>query len=101
MDEIIEAINRAPAYVQRTCISMITNGKCRDATITMTQRLARETPLPISVLLSPTILKDGDLEAMREAGADKVGIAVDLATEELFDRYRGSGVHGPHTWSGD
>jgi lipoyl synthase len=100
MDEIIEAINRAPAYMQRTCISMITNGKCRDATITMTQRLAGETTSPISVLLSPTILKDGDLEAMKEAGADKVGIAVDLATEELFDRYRGKGVRGPHTWSG-
>jgi biotin synthase len=100
MDEIIDAINLAPAYVQRTCISMITNGKCQKATITMTQRLAGETPLPISVLLSPTVLKDGDLEAIREAGADKVGIAVDLATEELFDRYRGSGVRGPHTWRG-
>ncbi|HDR16677.1 MAG TPA: radical SAM protein [Desulfobacteraceae bacterium] len=100
MDEIIDAINQAPAYLQRTCISMITNGKCRAATIAMTQGLARETPLPISVLLSPTILKKGDLQAIKDAGADKVGIAVDLATEELFDRYRGAGVHGPHTWGG-
>jgi len=39
MDEIIDAINNAPSYVKRTCISMITNGKCRLATLEMIRRL--------------------------------------------------------------
>ena len=98
MDSVIEAINRAPEYVKRTCISMITNGRCRRDTLTMTERLKKETNLPISVLASPTILKPDDFRAMKEAGADKIGIAVDLATPELFDLYRGKGVAGPHTW---
>jgi len=98
MDALIEAINNAPGYVQRTCISMITNGKCRKDTLTMSQRLCRETGLPLSILCSPTILKRADFEAMRDAGVDKLGIALDLATPELFDRYRGSGVSGPHRW---
>ena len=35
---------------------------------------------------------------LRDAGADKIGVAIDLATPELFDHYRGSGVGGPHSW---
>jgi lipoyl synthase len=98
MTDIVDAINHAPSYVQRTCISMITNGKCRLHTIEMTKRLEKETHLPISLLISPTILKEHDLVEMKEAGADKIGVAIDLATPPLFDRYRGKGVAGPHKW---
>jgi biotin synthase-related radical SAM superfamily protein len=98
MEEIIEAINRAPSYVHRTCISMITNGKCRKDTVEMTARLKNDTSLPISVLISPTILEKKDLLNLKEAGAEKVGTAIDLATPELFERYRGPGVSGPHKW---
>jgi len=98
MDRIVRAINDAPRYVKRTCISMITNGKCRGATLEMTRRLKAETRLPVSILIAPTILRREDLEALRESGADKIGVALDLATPELFDRYRGSGVGGPHKW---
>jgi len=99
MTDIVEAINRAPSYVRRTCISMITNGKCRSHTIEMTKRLKSETSLPISILISPTILERQDLVEMKRAGTDKIGVAIDLATPELFDRYRGKGVGGPHRWN--
>jgi len=98
MDEIIHAINQAPPYVKRTCISMITNGKCPQDVLKMADRLRNETSLPISVLTSPTILKIEDLNAMKDAGVDKIGVAIDLATPELFDKYRGDGVSGPHQW---
>jgi len=98
MTEIVGAILRAPAYVKRVCISMITNGKCRKDTLEMVGRLREEAPLPVSVLISPTLLDEQALEAIRKAGADKVGVALDLATPELFDRFRGSGVSGPHQW---
>jgi len=70
MDAIIAAINDGPEYVRRTCISMITNGRCRRDTIAMTQRLKKETTIPISILTSPTVLKVDDLKAMKESGAD-------------------------------
>ena len=98
MDEIIDAINNAPSYVKRTCISMITNGKCRLATLEMIRRLKDKTPLPISILITPTILNENDLVEMKNNGADKIGVAIDLATPELFDKYRGKGVSGPHRW---
>ena len=98
MEEVIDAINSGPPYVTRTCISMITNGKCRAHTLQMTRRLSDETRLPVSILISPTILEPEDLKAMKDCGADKIGVAIDLATPELFDTFRGTGVSGPHQW---
>lgn len=77
---------------------MITNGKCRRDTLEMTRRLKTETSLPISILISPTLMDRRDLAALKDAGADKIGVAIDLATPELFDKYRGQGVSGPHQW---
>ena len=98
MKEIVAAINDAPSYVKRTCISMITNGRCRKDTLEMTRLLKKETSRPISLLISPTMLERQDLEAMKEAGTEKIGIALDLATPDLFEKYRGKGVSGPHKW---
>jgi biotin synthase-related radical SAM superfamily protein len=98
MDGIIDAINHAPGYVKRTCISMITNGKSRRDTLEIARRLKDQTALPVSVLISPTIMRRKDLYALKDAGVDKIGIALDLATPELFDRYRGAAVSGPHKW---
>jgi biotin synthase-related radical SAM superfamily protein len=98
MDDIIDAINHTPPYVKRTCISMVTNGKNRQDTLEMAYRLKKDTTLPISVLINPTILSVEDLVSMKDAGVDKIGIAIDLAIPELFDKYRGAGVSGPHKW---
>lgn len=98
LDEIVNAICQAPSYVRRTCISMITNGKCPQNTLEIAHRLNHETALPISVLISPTILSTEGLFSLREAGVDKIGIALDMATSNLFDKYRGRGVSGPHRW---
>jgi biotin synthase len=35
---------------------------------------------------------------MKEAGADRIGVAVDAATPEIFEHLRGRPVHGPHRW---
>ncbi|MCF8130229.1 MAG: radical SAM protein [Deltaproteobacteria bacterium] len=98
IDDIIDVINTAPGYVKRTCISMITNGKCKTDTLLMTRRLTEATKLPVSILTSPTILEKEFLREARGCGADKIGVALDLATPDLFEKYRGKGVSGPHRW---
>ena len=52
----------------------------------------------ISILITPTIVNKDWLIRAKEAGTDKVGIAVDAATPELFKSLRGTGVNGPHKW---
>jgi biotin synthase len=98
LNEILDTIRESPSYVKRTCISMITNGKCSQDTLEIARRLNQDTSTPLSVLVSPTILSPEDLIALKETGVDKIGIALDLATPDLFNKYRGRGVSGPHRW---
>jgi len=98
LEEIIErAIGKD--QIHRVCISMITHPRALEDTLYVIRRFKEETALYISVLITPTLIRNEDaLKAMKQAGADRVGIAIDAATPELFDRLRGKGVGGPHRW---
>lgn len=98
LDEIIARLHTAPAWVQRVCVSMITHPRALTDTLTVCRRVRAETGLPVSLLIAPTLLKPVDLQAMAESGADRMGVAIDAATPELFERLRGKPVAGPHRW---
>ncbi len=98
LDAIIEGMARRQSRVKRICISMLTNSRAPRDTEDICRRLRTAVDIPVSLLISPTILNSENLKRFRDAGADKIGVAIDLATPELFDHYRGSGVGGPHTW---
>ncbi len=98
LEEIIEKA-KSRDQIHRVCISMITHPKALEDTLYVIRRFKKETDLSISVLISPTLIrKDNSLTAMKSAGADHVGIAIDAATPRLFDQLRGKGVGGPHQW---
>jgi len=98
LEEIIER-TKGKDQIHRVCISMITHPKALEDTLSVIQRLREETGLFISILISPTLIRYEDsLAAMKKAGADRVGIAIDAATPQLFDQLRGKGVEGPHRW---
>ncbi len=96
--EVIRRLKDAPDHVSRVCISMITNRKCKEHVLEICREIRESTSLPISLLITPTILKKGDILAMKDSGAERLGIAIDAATEEIFSKFRGSGVKGPHKW---
>lgn len=99
LDEVIEKA-KGKDQIHRVCISMITHPRALGDTIDVIKQFKEKTALSISVLITPTLIRDRDaLIAMKEAGADRVGIAIDAATPELFDRLRGKGVNGPHQWN--
>jgi len=93
-----ERLNKYANWVERVCISMITNHRAIEDTIAITRYLKEEVDLPISLLISPTIVDKRVLCRFKEAGAEMIGVAIDAATEELFVRHRGKGVNGPHKW---
>ncbi len=98
LDEIIERISKRRSRVKRVCISMITNKRSIEDTQIICKRLRSSFDIPVSLLISPTIVTRQDLISFKAAGADKIGVAIDLATPELFDKFRGKGVGGPHSW---
>lgn len=98
LEEIIEK-SKGKDQIHRVCISMITHPKALKDTLHVIERFKRETSLFISVLITPTLIQsESALRAMKEAGVDRIGIAIDAATPEIFDQLRGRGVRGPHRW---
>ncbi|MBM3705404.1 MAG: radical SAM protein [Actinobacteria bacterium] len=99
LDEIIERTLTHPNFFQRICISMITNHSAVKDTVSIIKKIKEKLDLPISILISPTIITDKALlYSLKEAGGQMAGIAIDAATPEIFKRFRGKGVGGPHKW---
>ena len=80
LNEIIERISERLDRVKRICISMITHKRAINDTKEICARLRSSFDVPVSLLIAPTILNKNDLLDFRSAGADKVGVAIDLAT---------------------
>lgn len=96
---IIDKFRTVHHPFKRLCVSMITHPRCVADTCWIMEEFRKISDIPISGLVTPTVLRGkADLAAIRDAGADRVGIAVDAATPALFARHRGRGVGGPHQW---
>jgi len=98
LDEVTQRISQKIYQVKRICISMITNKRAVKDAMVVAKRLKESQDIPVSLLISPTIVNKKDLINFKECGADRIGIAIDTATPQLFEELRGKGVNGPHEW---
>ncbi|MCP4217681.1 MAG: radical SAM protein [bacterium] len=99
LDDIIRRIVERPHKVERVCLSLITNPRAVNDAEYIGKRLKENLPnVPISFLISPTLLNRDNLVRYKEIGVERIGIAVDAATPELFEIHRGREVRGPHKW---
>lgn len=94
---IVERTKSCPD-AHRVCISMITRPRAVADSIAIAKAIRAECDVPISGLISPTVVAREDLAALKEAGVDKIGVALDAATEPVFDDLRGRKARGPHRW---
>lgn len=103
MDQIIEKVAKdgAETPFHRMCISMITHPRSDADTVTVlkawTDRIDPAT-VPVSILSNPTTMTRGDVQTLKDLGADIFTVALDAATPDIFDRTRGKGVDSPHSW---
>jgi biotin synthase len=98
LTDIVERISKSGDRIRRICLSMITNGRANHDTSEITRTLKRNTNLPVSLLISPTVVSKDHLRRFQEDGADRIGIALDCATPRLFREMRGRPVKSPHEW---
>jgi len=99
VDDIIARLKRDGGQLRRVCVGMITHRRAFDDMNTIIHRFRDEADRPLTALIAPTLIRDlSRLVEVKEAGADMVGVAIDAATPELFERFRGRGVKGPHRW---
>ena len=99
LESILEKLGERRHPFKRVCVSMITHPRAVDDSCTIINSFVSRTAIPVSALLCPTIMNGAaDMQRIKDAGADRVGIAIDAATPPLFDKIRGAGAGGPHKW---
>jgi len=96
--DIVERVREKQERLGRVCISMVTNPRAVADTLQVAAQFRDRVSLPLSVLCAPTVLSETQLKNYRDAGVQMLGVAVDAARPDLFRRYRGTEVRGPHQW---
>jgi biotin synthase len=98
METILDRMERWRGSYDRVCLSMVTHRGAVPDLAEMARMIRARLDVPISALLTPTLVDRAGLELIEAAGVDRIGIAVDAATPEIFDQLRGLSARGPHRW---
>ncbi|MBS7614593.1 radical SAM protein [Candidatus Bathyarchaeota archaeon] len=82
--------------VLRSCIQALNYPHVQEDLMSIAQKIRFLCDIPISVSCQP--LTRETMKKLAEAGINRVGIALDAATESLFDKTKGINVGGPYKW---
>lgn len=83
--------------IKRVCIQALNYPQVFTHLGNLVNAICKTSGVPISVSCQPLSLKN--VRQIAEAGAQRIGIPLDAATEDVFDRVKGSLVEGPYDWS--
>ncbi|MEM1726219.1 MAG: radical SAM protein [Candidatus Bathyarchaeia archaeon] len=94
--DVIKSIKRAfeNGKIKRVCIQAINYPEIFSDIKKLVEIVLEEVKIPISVSCQP--LSSEDIETLAEAGIDRVGIPLDAATAEIFDKVKGAKAGGPY-----
>jgi biotin synthase-related radical SAM superfamily protein len=82
--------------IKRVCIQTLNYPEVFTDLTTLIKALKQHANVPVSVSCQP--LKAQNIKRLAEVGADRIGIAIDAATEKLFNEVKGSNANGPYKW---
>jgi biotin synthase len=82
--------------IKRVCIQSLNYEGVFNHVGTLTRLIRSETDAPVSVSCQP--FESYDIEMLKAAGANRIGIPIDAATEPIFNRVKGKSAGGPYKW---
>jgi biotin synthase-related radical SAM superfamily protein len=92
LGKFLAALGKNSNGFKRVCIQAVNYPRVVDDLCEFVARVKSVCNLPISVSCQP--LKAGDIQKLAGTGAERVSVALDAATPELFERIKG----GFYTW---
>jgi biotin synthase len=90
-----EAVARS--MIGRVCIQALNYPEVFSHLCALVKAVREEASAPVSVSCQP--LTKRNVKLLADAGAERIGIPLDAATEELFERVKGKGARGPYDWN--
>jgi len=82
--------------VKRVCIQALNYPAVHKDLISLTKLIHSDSNVPISLSCPP--FTKAQFKELAEAGADRVSIALDAATEQLFNKVKGAQTQSPYQW---
>lgn len=82
--------------IRRVCIQALNYPDVFTHLVVLAKAIKQHAAIPVSVSCQP--LNGENLRRLAETGVDRIGIALDAATEKLFSEVKGSSAGGPYTW---
>ncbi len=95
----LNAVKNAAEHgkIHRACIQALNVPNVINQLAALTRAMKQNSPnLPVSISCQPQNAEN--IRQLRDAGADRIGIAIDAATPQLFSRTKGKAANGPYTW---
>lgn len=82
--------------IKRVCVQALNYPTVFEDVLSLAREILSRVRLPISISCQPLDRKK--MKKLLEAGVERVSIALDAATREIFDRVKGPLAGGPYVW---
>jgi biotin synthase len=82
--------------IRRVCVQALNYPDVFTHLSALVNAIEQRVKVPVSVSCQP--LNGKNIERLAEAGVERIGIPLDAATEELFDKVKGLAAKGPYRW---
>jgi biotin synthase-related radical SAM superfamily protein len=96
--QVVDGIERTARdrSIKRVCVQTLNYPQVFDEILLLVKEIKSRVAVPMSVSCHP--LNPKKMKGLADAGVNRISIALDGATEEIFDRVKGRNVGGPYRW---
>jgi biotin synthase len=97
-EQVLSGIERTAKTdaIKRVCIQALNYPTVFEDVLNLVEEIKLRVKVPLSVSCQP--LNREKMVKLAEAGVDRMSIALDAATEEIFDKIKGRLAGGPYLW---
>lgn len=99
LEEVVKGVEAAfdKGKIKRVCIQALNYDGVQNDIIYIVSRIRSASSIPISVSCQP--LRREEIIRLAEVGVERISIALDAVTEEIFSKVKGELASGPYKWS--
>ena len=97
-EKVVEGIKRTlkTGTMKRVCIQTLNYPEAFEDVLLLVKEIKSHVVVPVSVSCKP--LNPEKMKALADAGVNRISVALDAATETIFDRVKGRNIGGPYLW---
>jgi len=94
VDGVVNAVNNGK--IKRVCIQALNYPTVFDDVLSVVSSIRAKCTVPISVSCQP--VNTETMKKLAQEGVERIGIPLDAANEEIFDKIKGKQAKGPYSW---